>query len=468
MTLQGLSIKKLFGQFDYDISLVNQDGIVILTGPNGYGKTTVLNIIYNLFKTNFYFFRKLNFENLDFYFSNNRKINLSKKIKEQNVQTIQIIDGQRQLVVQKQSVIDIYLTLHTDNGVSEIFSFNSDIENKFLQELTRLYRVRKISFNTLADLNTGVQIEIEDFLQQIPEKLLSIASRFYKKDACIQLFNLLLSTTVHLIKEQRLLKPVNILERINQPVNVKQSFSHTIQNYSFELRNLIGQRQAEAFQESQKLDNSFPIRLMQAANKLSIDEFNTKFQVLTEKQKRLQQFGITISNAETPEYNADKADVLSVYLDDSEKKTAFFDDLVKKIDIFVTTLNNKHLAYKNIKINGSKAVYGFSFVMTDGQSINLINLSSGEQEEIVLLYELLFKTDQNAFVLIDEPEISLHVMWQKEFVKDLLEIAKLKNISFCLATHSPQIINGRWDLVTDLYTLINKKGNPDFEEDDDK
>jgi predicted ATP-binding protein involved in virulence len=81
----------------------------------------------------------------------------------------------------------------------------------------------------------------------------------------------------------------------------------------------------------------------------------------------------------------------------------------------------------------------------------------------VLLYELLFKTEPNTLILIDEPEISLHVMWQKEFVKDLLEIAKLKNISFCLATHSPQIINGQWDLVTDLYELVNKKADPDYE-----
>ncbi len=75
----------------------------------------------------------------------------------------------------------------------------------------------------------------------------------------------------------------------------------------------------------------------------------------------------------------------------------------------------------------------------------------------------MFKTKENSLILIDEPEISLHVTWQKEFLKDLLNIAEINNISFCIATHSPQIINNYWDLTTDLYTLATKKGNPDYD-----
>jgi predicted ATP-binding protein involved in virulence len=73
------------------------------------------------------------------------------------------------------------------------------------------------------------------------------------------------------------------------------------------------------------------------------------------------------------------------------------------------------------------------------------------------LYELLFKTESNDIILIDEPEISLHVSWQKVFVRDLLAVSDIQHISFLLATHSPQIINGRWDLTIDLYRLANDK-----------
>lgn len=80
----------------------------------------------------------------------------------------------------------------------------------------------------------------------------------------------------------------------------------------------------------------------------------------------------------------------------------------------------------------------------------MTDLSSGEQHEVVLLYELLFKVSEKSLVLIDEPEISLHIVWQKEFLKDLLEIIKIRNFDVLIATHSPSIIDENWDLTVEL------------------
>ena len=44
--LKSIKITKLFGRFDYELSLSNE-GIMIITGPNGYGKSTILRIINN-------------------------------------------------------------------------------------------------------------------------------------------------------------------------------------------------------------------------------------------------------------------------------------------------------------------------------------------------------------------------------------------------------------------------------------
>ncbi len=67
-----------------------------------------------------------------------------------------------------------------------------------------------------------------------------------------------------------------------------------------------------------------------------------------------------------------------------------------------------------------------------------------------MLYELLFKAKPNSLILIDEPELSLHVAWQAQFLKDLQQIAKLVNIDVLMATHSPDIISDRWDLTVEL------------------
>jgi predicted ATP-binding protein involved in virulence len=44
----------------------------------------------------------------------------------------------------------------------------------------------------------------------------------------------------------------------------------------------------------------------------------------------------------------------------------------------------------------------------------------------------------------------LHVSWQKRFISDLQKIQQIHPIDVIVATHSPQIINDRWDLVREL------------------
>jgi predicted ATP-binding protein involved in virulence len=47
--LARIGIENLFGQFDYDIPLNREDRITILAGPNGCGKTTLLDTTWRLF-----------------------------------------------------------------------------------------------------------------------------------------------------------------------------------------------------------------------------------------------------------------------------------------------------------------------------------------------------------------------------------------------------------------------------------
>ena len=67
-----------------------------------------------------------------------------------------------------------------------------------------------------------------------------------------------------------------------------------------------------------------------------------------------------------------------------------------------------------------------------------------------MVYNLIFDTRADTLILIDEPEISLHVAWQKKFLSDIRRIIKLNNVDIMLATHSPQIIGSNLDLTVQL------------------
>jgi ABC-type lipoprotein export system ATPase subunit len=467
MTIQGLSIKKLFGQFDYDISLVNQDGVVILTGPNGYGKTTILNIIYNLFVANFRYYQALNFKSITFLFSDKKNIFLTKgKTEVIQQKIIQKLNGESHELLQSKPFANISLELRSNNNLIDKYIYTPEEDKKLLQSQRSSFPFSGIAIDIINRQRqqpyTRFELDQDDLIHQLQKSGFDIIFPNRQNNGQrSQLGETLCSQNIHFIKDQRLMKPITLLGRPgNKPVNPETMLAYTIHEFANDLRNQIAVKQTEAFQVGQQLDNTFPSRILKPQKKLTKDEFDKRIQELAIIYKQFNAYGITLGTFTIPEYNEEKADVLAVYLDDSEQKTDVFSELLEKINLFVKMLENKQLTNKEIKIDGGK---GFSITTRDGKNIDLSLLSSGEQQEIIILYELLFKTQPQTLILIDEPETSLHVMWQKSFIKDMLAIAKIKKMTFCLATHSPQIINGRWDLTTDLYTLVNKEANPDYE-----
>ena len=134
------------------------------------------------------------------------------------------------------------------------------------------------------------------------------------------------------------------------------------------------------------------------------------------------------------------------YVHDTTAKLAKLDALRDRSRLLLDKMNEKYRR-KNIRVHRE---HGLVAMSDDGRRLELDCLSSGEQHELVLYYDLLFKVPSNTIVLIDEPELSLHVAWQKKFLPDLLEIVALSNFDTLIATHSPYIIGDRADLMIGL------------------
>ena len=450
--LESIKIKKLFGLFDYHITLDTTENITILTGPNGYGKTTILNIIYHFFNQQFFYLQKLNFESISFEFSENKRMELTKRKKknkeDKNAKFPPFLSDH------EIETVDINILLFDNGKEIDKFTYDNDLRRQIERKLKRFLPIRQLTDDLWYDERTEEPITFDKILNENKEQLPDNFFSFLKKqgdkksNSIIDLLNI---SNIYLIKEQRLLR------KIFNPNKEENTFVNTIELYAKGLRKLIEEKQLEAYKITQKLDSTFPKRLIETTTTIDEATFKERFTILKEKQNKLQQFGIAISQQEVTNYNPENAKVLSVYLNDSEEKLNVYDDLLEKIELFVNIINQREFAFKSIQISNNK---GFSFYQNKTQQpLSLTDLSSGEQQEVVLLYELLFKTAPNSLILIDEPEISLHVIWQKAFIDDLKKIAKLKRISFLVSTHSPQIINNYWELTRDLFELSNAKEN---------
>lgn len=132
--------------------------------------------------------------------------------------------------------------------------------------------------------------------------------------------------------------------------------------------------------------------------------------------------------------------------EDFKKKLEILKYPAERIRLFLEFFNRK-VRHKKIRIDREQ---GLVVQGQDGRKLRLDALSSGEQFELTLLHDLLFEVEANALVLIDEPEISLHIEWQRQLLPELLEIAKVAQFDALVATHSPFIVGERSDLMIAL------------------
>ena len=126
--------------------------------------------------------------------------------------------------------------------------------------------------------------------------------------------------------------------------------------------------------------------------------------------------------------------------------------LKNNVSLFKKIINER-FEHKELYIDRDK---GFLVKSTSEEQriIPLHKLSSGEKNEFNLFFKLIFLTDRDSIILIDEPEISLHVEWQNAFIQDLQGIIEKKNFRVIIATHSPDIIDDNWALTNDLSGVL--------------
>ena len=90
-----------------------------------------------------------------------------------------------------------------------------------------------------------------------------------------------------------------------------------------------------------------------------------------------------------------------------------------------------------------------------GEELFPYQLSSGEKQILVILLTVLVEDNENYVLFMDEPEVSLHIDWQKRLIDLILELNP--NVQIILTTHSPAVImNGWMDKVTEVTDITDK------------
>ncbi|MBQ9670626.1 MAG: ATP-binding protein [Prevotella sp.] len=88
-----------------------------------------------------------------------------------------------------------------------------------------------------------------------------------------------------------------------------------------------------------------------------------------------------------------------------------------------------------------------------GETLVPYQLSSGEKQMLAILLTVLVEDNKPYVLFMDEPEVSLHIEWQKQLIDLILELNP--NVQIILTTHSPAVIMNGWiDSVTEVADIV--------------
>lgn len=254
----------------------------------------------------------------------------------------------------------------------------------------------------------------------------------------------------HLIEAQRLLR----FDSHHEGSFLKPHVIHRVDDCARHLGKFIRTIMALYGRTSQALDQSYPQRVLSRKDRsFSGLELKQRLLELDAKQFLLMDLGLLDRTAAHPfdpaaldHAEAKELLALSLYVHDMAEKLSVLDYLARRIKLLLDHVNAK-FRHKRLRIDREK---GFIAENDRGQLLELDALSSGEQHELVLHYDLLFMVAPNTLVMIDEPERSLYVSWQKRFLPDLLEIVKITGLDVLFTTHSPYLVGEREELMVAL------------------
>lgn len=429
MQFKYIRIKSLFGLYNYNIDFFHkeEDKLTILTGPNGYGKTTVLTILDNLSPESLYYFYLLKYETIEIGLNDETYLLIDQSFSEKKDEEKDKTSDTKQASVKEVR----FSWLDKDNVLLSYFLYNDNVIRKAKRNAGFYHRFMIESLEKNVNNTDNGLLKNKRFNEYIAHDI--------GQDIFLMQLESLRTKFIHanrIYNEANEENDVLPIQKIRQTLQKELSMAY--QNY---------------LQQSQRIDSQFIKRVIsKEKTTISEQEYNQLAEKVIQKRDELFYFRLT-DNISIPPYDKDDSFILYNYIKGLGEKYANYGNWTEKLNLFNKLLKTKRFAQKSITFSPQ---HGFQIISVNGDILNESLLSSGEQNEIILLFRLIFEVSDNSVLLIDEPENSLHVVWQQKFLDDIQEIAKTKNLQVIVSTHSISIVARGQDNAIDLYYLQKK------------
>ena len=433
--IESFNTKKLWGYQDINLSF--HKDVNVLIGPNGSGKTTILNLLNSILSLDIMGILNVNFEYAEIHLWDFKDSSVPRTIK------VDLADGFLYLCLDEnekvpldpayitgQKLTEHYKWLEKGNTLPERpperFVRRTPVPEAFYDELTALVPIvwlpisRRLSA-TDSEEERYPRVDSPESVDLRLHELLEGLSRYHS------ILNAQLSERYREF-ERQVLSVILYNKDHDQLHSIVDWFPSSLPTEA-ERDQLLG-----AFEAAGLLDEPMQNR---------IDDHFAAAEKAVERIHEDKNTGVELE------------DVLVVPLirrtqsmvEYARKLEKDREDIFAPIQLYEKTVNS-FLDDKFIEVDENGELKIKSFSLPSSPDLDPRLLSSGEKQMLILLTEALLQFDKPVVYMADEPELSLHVTWQEKLLESLVTLGGQKQV--IVATHSPDIVGKFRDNVITL------------------
>lgn len=460
--LSAFEVKGLYGYKDIRIEF--EKNVKIIVDENGVGKTTLLNMLYAVLNKKLELLLSIEFKSLHIIFNNNKELVFNRKngldeffnsnefkyhfryFDREGISEEQI----KNLLIKTITSKD-YPFYEGRSAWTSLFE-NPDVDGDLLLHLSR-------RFLRSDKLNKNIIKEFERVTNEV-DKAMGDLSVLY-----LPTFRRIESERLENSRSQNLNNPSKpIGSRRITSWNNEQLIYFGLNDVKSKLDEICTEMRNKTLNAYSKisastLDNLLSIKNRDEKTKLQEIDISTLNVILTRLKKSNSETEKSIIDLiESGKINSPENNALKFMLNQLVEIYEQTKDSEQSIEDFAKVINS----YWNINETSEKE-FKFDKAAITAQAINKITeeplslnaLSSGEKQIFSVFARLYLNHGKKYLILIDEPELSLSLEWQKKFLLDIFNAPSCSQL-FAI-THSPFVFDNELDLYAGSLKITNWK-----------
>lgn len=429
-----LSINGLHGCYNYNVNF-NTD-VTFIYGLNGCGKTTILNITEAIITGQLFKLFNYNFNNIKLIYARSKTIEKLQSIEiESSKQSLSVFFEEKKEKIKRLSIGD-------DIRISE--DNTRELSHRYFERYEFLLKIKNTFNYVYLPLNRSIAPYYNEENYYYMQRYRLRVEREFGYDrssndpAMTQIESLI---SYHYSGVSSKISSINDEFRNN----ILKSFLDFNKNYDLSSVLMEIDLENNSINNLKKIGDNY-VKLLDELDLLTFDErkeFNSSFSSFINtfiKYKNNEESSSVIELMLKSQEFLKIKKVLKMAEEMEQRKAKE----MKPIETFIKTMNefiSNSDDEKEINIDKRGNVYFTT--QSNKEKISIHHLSSGEKQLVTFFANLIFnvKNNSSGIFVVDEPELSLHLSWQKIFIDKVLEINK--DIQLIFATHAPEIIGKR-------------------------